>query len=90
MVYFNSDGNESTMRETVGDALLLLLIIWVLEETNGLEVEDGYHKAQLTNDDVSIEMIPVNQIELYDTHVFMNTGSPHHIELVDNALRLMF
>ena len=49
------------------------------------EAIDGYHRAQLINDIVSIQMIPVNHIELYDTHVFMNTGSPHHIELVDNV-----
>ena len=89
MVYFNSDGNESTMCGNGGRCIVAFAYhLGIGGKQMEFEAVDGDHKAQLTNDDVSIEMIPVNQIELYDTHVFMNTGSPHHIELVDNALEV--
>lgn len=85
MVYFNSDGNESTMCGNGGRCIVAFAFhLGIGGKKMEFEAIDGYHRAQLINDIVSIEMIPVNHIELYETHVFMNTGSPHHIELVDN------
>ena len=45
---------------------------------------DGLHKARIDGDIVSLQMGDVNNIELYDSHVFLDTGSPHHVEMVND------
>lgn len=45
---------------------------------------DGLHKASIDeNDIVSLQMIDVHEVNIHSDYVFLNTGSPHHIEMVD-------
>ncbi|MBC8053038.1 MAG: diaminopimelate epimerase [Sphingobacteriaceae bacterium] len=83
MVYYNADGNPSTMcgnggRCIVGFAKFLGLIE---KETNFLAV-DGWHYAKISEagDWVSLRMIDVKQIEEIDGDYVLNTGSPHYVK----------
>lgn len=85
MVYFNADGSEGSMcgnggRCAVRFATQLGLIS---KEARFLAVDGPHEAALLPNDWVSLGMIDVNTIEIYPDGYFVNTGSPHHVSLVD-------
>ena len=87
MRYFNADGWEGSMcgnggRCTVHFAQSLGLI----QNRTTFEAVDGLHYAEIENGIVSLQMGDVNQVEVYDSHCFLNTGSPHHVELVTDLL----
>lgn len=85
MVYFNADGNESTMCGNGGRCLVAFAKqLNVIDEKAVFDAVDGLHHATIENGIVSLQMIDVNGIENFDKHSFLNTGSPHHIEFVKN------
>lgn len=85
MVYFNSDGRESTLcgngaRCTVAFAKAL----GIIENTTTFDAIDGIHTAAINEEgSVALRMHDVTQIELFDTHQFLDTGSPHHVMEVE-------
>ncbi len=86
MVYYNSDGNESSMcgnggRCTVAFAKQLGIII-----NKALFIAaDGEHFAQIdAQEQVQLQMKNVDFVQVEETYSFLNTGSPHHIQIVDN------
>src|SRR5690606_314870 len=50
---------------------------------------DGYHFATIdSNNKVSLQMITVDTIQVNPEYSFLNTGSPHHVALVENLKAL--
>lgn len=85
MVYYNSDGNESTMCGNGGRCIVTFAkFLGVIQNEAEFLAIDGRHKAKMVNDFVHLQMQDVPVVETYDTHLFLNTGSPHHVELVSN------
>lgn len=84
MVYYNSDGNESTMCGNGGRCLVAFAKqLGVIEDKAEFEAVDGYHFATIDQDNiVSLQMKDVDVIEKKDNYTFLNTGSPHHVEIV--------
>jgi diaminopimelate epimerase len=83
MVYFNSDGNESTMCGNGGRCLVKFAhdLGVIGEETTFLAV-DGPHKAYVKNGLVHLHMIDVEQMNIQPEYYFLNTGSPHYVQAV--------
>ena len=90
MVYFNSDGNESSMCGNGGRCLVAFAKqLEVISEQAEFEAVDGYHFATIdSNNLVSLQMIAVDTIQVNPEYSFLNTGSPHHVTLVDNLKTL--
>lgn len=86
MVYFNADGNESSMCGNGGRCIASFArFLEVAGDEMTFEAIDGLHHAQVfDNGFVSLQMMDVENIQLFEGHVFTNTGSPHHVELTDN------
>lgn len=85
MVYYNSDGNESTMCGNGGRCLVAFARdLGIITKNTVFEAIDGLHHAAITNDIVKLQMLDVDTIEKHENHVFLNTGSPHHVEFKDN------
>lgn len=85
MVYYNSDGNESTMCGNGGRCLVAFARdLGVINNETVFEAIDGVHHASIENDTVKLQMVDVDSVETYNTHVFLDTGSPHHVEHKDN------
>lgn len=83
MVYYNADGNESTMCGNGGRCIVAFAhFLGIIGQTTRFIAIDGEHVAEIQNEIVSLQMIDVNSISLGQSHVYLNTGSPHHVELV--------
>ena len=95
MRYYNADGRESTMCGNGGRCIALfahhLGIGGALKEFNA---SDGYHTAEIKKTEglagtVRLKMADVRGYEKIAEGVFfLNTGSPHYIEFVDDLDRV--
>lgn len=85
MVYFNADGCESSMCGNGGRSIVAFAKFLGLM---GLECEfhapDGKHRAALVKDMVSLEMSDVTSVNRHKDSSFLDTGSPHHVSVVED------
>ena len=85
MVYYNADGNESTMCGNGGRCLVAFAKqLGIVRDKTVFEAIDGLHHATIEGDLVKLQMQDVETVEKYPNHVFLNTGSPHHVQFEDN------
>ncbi|MCG9793191.1 diaminopimelate epimerase [Flavobacterium algicola] len=84
MVYYNSDGNQSTMCGNGGRCLVAFAKkMGVVDNNATFNAIDGLHHASINTDGiVSLQMIDVDTINEQPDYTFLNTGSPHHVQLV--------
>ncbi|WP_299672794.1 diaminopimelate epimerase [uncultured Polaribacter sp.] len=85
MVYFNADGNESTMCGNGGRCIVAFAkqLELIGNKTTFMAV-DGLHSAAIKEDQVSLQMKDVDAIEISENYTFLDTGSPHHVQIVNN------
>ena len=86
MVYYNSDGNQSSMCGNGGRCLVAFAKkLNVIENSTTFIATDGLHHATISADGlVSLQMIDVDAIQTTPEFSFLNTGSPHHVQLVED------
>jgi len=86
MVYFNADGNESTMCGNGGRCIVAFAkYINIIKNKAHFKAIDGEHKAEIINDKVSLRMQDISEILETKTHLFLDSGSPHHVTFVDDV-----
>lgn len=89
MVYYNSDGNESTMCGNGGRCLVRFAHdLGVIGAKTRFLAIDGPHEATVSDEVISLKMMDVVEIENHPTHFFLQTGSPHYVAFVSDLERL--
>jgi len=89
MVYFNADGNQSTMCGNGGRCIVAFANYLGLIGNNAtFEAIDGLHNAIIEGDLIKIQMQDVTQIQEIEQHVFLDTGSPHHVTSTNSLAQL--
>lgn len=84
MVYYNSDGNLSSMCGNGGRCIVHFAeFLGISSENTTFEAVDGMHEATIKKDWISLKMNDVEEITVSKDYVLLNTGSPHHVEIVD-------
>jgi len=86
MIYYNSDGNISTMCGNGGRcAVAFARQIKLIGDTTRFLAIDGPHEATFVDDNVSLSMKDVADIQQAETFYQLDTGSPHYITFVENV-----
>jgi diaminopimelate epimerase len=86
MVYYNSDGNQSSMCGNGGRCIVAFAKnLGLISGETTFRATDGLHYASiLGNGDISLQMKDVVEVKIETDYVFLNTGSPHHVMLVND------
>jgi diaminopimelate epimerase len=86
MVYYNSDGNTSSMCGNGGRCIVAFAKkLGVIDDKARFMASDGLHDATIEADgQVSLHMKDVDTIKTGNGYIFLDTGSPHHVEFVED------
>ncbi len=86
MVYFNADGNESSMCGNGGRCITAFAkYLGIIDDDTVFTAIDGLHRAKINGNIVHLQMQNVSNVEVFDQHLFLDTGSPHHVEMVSDV-----
>lgn len=89
MVYYNADGNESSMCGNGGRCIVAFAKeLGIINGQTVFEAVDGMHEATVKDGIVSLKMQDVDDIKNFGNYVFMNTGSPHHVQFAKELEKL--
>ena len=82
MVYYNADGNESTMCGNGGRCIVAFAFaLGIIKNQTSFLAIDGGHIATLESPTyVNLQMIPVTNFEKSEEDFILNTGSPHFVQ----------
>jgi diaminopimelate epimerase len=85
MIYFNSDGNQSSMCGNGGRCIIdFAAMLEVIKTETTFMAIDGEHKGQFLGDTIALQMQDVAEIVGEGDGLVLDTGSPHYIEMVDD------
>lgn len=85
MVYYNADGKLGSMCGNGGRCIVHFAnFLGIIQNETVFEATDGMHEASIVNGEISLKMNDVSSIIVSEKYSFLDTGSPHHVELVED------
>ena len=87
MIYFNADGNESSMCGNGGRCLVQFAKNQGMHKsTYQFMAIDGKHEADIDiHEIVRLKMKDVDKVKYHSGHAILNTGSPHFVKFANNV-----
>ena len=87
MVYFNADGNESSMCGNGGRCLTMFAYdMGINKSIYRFIATDGDHLAEIDlNQQVRLKMKDVDEVDEHASYAVLNTGSPHFVKFANNV-----
>ncbi len=90
MLYYNSDGNQSTMCGNGGRCIVSLAkLLGLIENQAHFNAIDGEHIGLITDfsdniTHVKLKMKDITVPEVSDSYYFIDSGSPHYVKFIEN------
>lgn len=90
MVYYNSDGNESTMCGNGGRCITAFASdLGIITDKAYFIAVDGEHTSEIIDNSgkekiVKLKMKDVSDFESYGNYFLIDTGSPHYVQFVED------
>ena len=87
MIYYNADGNQSSMCGNGGRCLVKFAYDrGIHKSTYNFIATDGEHQASIDeNAIVRLKMLDVDKVDYHTHHSLLNTGSPHYVKFAENV-----
>jgi diaminopimelate epimerase len=87
MVYYNADGNESSMCGNGGRCLVKFAYAQgIVKSKYHFMAIDGPHEAELDMEEqVRLKMQDVTDVDQHSSYALLNTGSPHFVKFTPNV-----
>jgi diaminopimelate epimerase len=87
MIYYNADGNPSSMCGNGGRCLTMFAFdMGIHKSTYKFIAADGEHEAEIDmHKKVRLKMANVNKVEEHNTYAILNTGSPHFVKFASKV-----
>lgn len=83
MVYYNADGNEGSLCGNGGRCFVTFAKhLGLIDDEMRFTAADGIHTASIKGNVVSLKMQDVSDIRQKPNAIFLDTGSPHHVQWV--------
>lgn len=84
--YYNPDGSKSFCGNGARCAVAFAKTLGLDVANTSFNAFDGLHSASLNNEEVSLAMSDVEEIERIDKDYLLYTGSPHYVMFVEDLL----
>ena len=85
MIYFNSDGNQSSMCGNGARCIIAFAnMLEIIDLKTTFMAIDGEHRGEIIDGNISLKMKDVTKIEGVGDGLVIDTGSPHYIQIVDD------
>lgn len=82
MVYYNADGREGSMCGNGGRCIVSFArYLGLIGDACTFMAIDGLHRATVEGDRVALQMQPVEELHVTERYVWLDTGSPHHVQI---------
>lgn len=86
MEFFNPDGSEATFCGNGARCIVKFANqLGIVENKCEFVAKDGKHSAEILNDKVSLRMIDIADIKVFDDLIYLNTGTHHTAVFVDDV-----
>ena len=85
MLYFNSDGFQSTMCGNGGRCIIAFAnLLGICKNQTIFLAIDGEHEGKIIDKNIYLKMQDVTKIDKVNDGLVLNTGSPHFVKMVDD------
>ncbi len=85
MVYYNADGQEGSMCGNGGRCIVAFARdLGVIQKNTDFLAVDGIHDASITDNEVKLGMIDVQEYHKDQDAFVLQTGSPHYVQFVED------
>ncbi len=85
MLYYNSDGHPGSLCGNGGRCIVSFAnYLGIIGNNTTFRAADGLHTATIEGETVSLMMHDVSEIREKSQYLFLDTGSPHHVQLVED------
>ena len=90
MIYYNSDGQSSSLCGNGTRCLFsFTLSLGIIEKIAKIETSEGIYIATISSRNlVSLKMRNIDDVFLFDNKAYLNSGSPHHIEMIEDLNKI--